>query len=37
MYSRLEKENQWSKVRKNEMMMNAAMERRRLSRQRKRR
>ena len=36
MYSRLEKENQWSKVRKNEMMMNAAMERRRLSRQRKR-
>ena len=37
MYNRLEKENQWSKVRKNEMMMNIAMERRRLSRQRKRR
>ena len=27
-FSRLEKENQWSKVRKNEMMMNIAMERR---------
>ena len=37
MYSRLEKENQWSKVRKNEMMMNVAMERRKLNRQRKRR
>ena len=37
MYNRLEKENQWGKVRKNEMMMNIAMERRRLSRQRKRR
>ena len=37
MYSRLEKENQWSKVRKNEMMMNVAMERRELNRQRKRR
>ena len=28
MYSRLERENQWSKVRKNEMMMNVAMKRR---------
>ena len=28
MFSRLEKENQWSKVRKNEKMMNIAMERR---------
>ena len=36
-YNRLEKENQWSKVRKNEMMMNVAMERRKLNRQRKRR
>ena len=30
-YSRLEKENNWSKIRKNEMMMNAAMERRKLN------
>ena len=36
-YSRLEKENRWSKTRKNEMMMNAAMERRRLNRTRKNR
>ena len=28
MFSRLEKENQWSKIRKNEKMMNIAMERR---------
>ena len=37
MYSRLEKENQWSKIRKNEMMMNVAMERRKLNQARKRR
>ena len=36
-YSRLEKENRWSKVRKKEIMMNAAMERRRLNRTRKKR
>ena len=35
MYSRLEKENQWSKVRKNEMMMNIAMNRRKMKEQRK--
>lgn len=29
-YSRLERENQWSKVRKNEMMMNIAMNRRKM-------
>ena len=36
-YSRLEKENRWSKIRKNEMMMNAAMERRKLNQARKKR
>ena len=36
-YSRLEKENSWSKVRKNEMMMNVAMERRKLNQARKKR
>ena len=36
-YSRLEKENSWSKIRKNEMMMNAAMERRKLNQARKKR
>ena len=36
-YSRLEKENHWSKARKNEMMMNIAMERRKISRTRKKR
>ena len=36
-YSRLEKENAWSKARKNEMMMNAAMERRKLNQARKKR
>lgn len=35
-FSRLEKENSWSKARKNEMMMNVAMERRKLSRSRRR-
>ena len=36
-YSRLEKENSWSKIRKNAMMMNVAMERRKMSKaQRKR-
>ena len=30
MYARLEKENRWSKEKKNEMMMNIAMERRRM-------
>jgi len=35
-FSRLEKENNWSKARKNEMMMNVAMERRKLSRSRRR-
>ena len=34
-YSRLEKENQWSKTKKNEMMMKVAMERRKLNQQRK--
>ena len=37
MYARLERENQWSKVRKNEMMMNIAMERRKISKAQKRR
>ncbi len=37
MYARLERENQWSKVRKNKMMMNVAMERRRLSKAQKKR
>ena len=36
-YTRLEKENSWSKTKKNEMMMNVAMARRRLGRQRKKR
>ena len=36
-YSRLEKENQWSKTKKNEMMMKVAMERRKLNQQRKKR
>ena len=36
-YSRLEKENQWSKTKKNEMMMKVAMERRKLNHQRKKR
>ena len=36
-YTRLEKENSWSKIKKNEMMMNVAMARRRLGRQRKKR
>ena len=36
-YSRLEKENSWSKIRKNEMMMNVAMERRKLNQARKKR
>lgn len=31
MYSRLEKENRWSKIRKNEKMMNIAMERRKMN------
>jgi len=35
-FSRLAKENNWSKARKNEMMMNVAMERRKLSRSRRR-
>ena len=34
-YSRLEKENSWSKIRKNEKMMKAAMERRKMNRLRK--
>ena len=37
MFSRLERENSWSKVRKNEKMMIAAMDRRKLNRARKRR
>ena len=37
MYSRLERENRWSKVRKNEKMMQLAMERRSLNRTRKKR
>ena len=36
-YSRLEKENQWSKTKKNEMMMKVAMERRKLNQQHKKR
>ena len=36
-YSRLEKENQWNKTKKNEMMMKVAMERRKLNQQRKKR
>ena len=32
MYSRLEKENRWSRIRKNEKMMNIAMERRKMNR-----
>ncbi len=36
-FSRLEKENSWSKARKNEMMMNVAMERRKLNQARKKR
>ena len=36
-YSRLEKENQWSKTKKNEMMMRVAMERRKLNQRRKKR
>ena len=35
MYARLKRENQWSKVRKNEMMMNIAMERRKISKAQK--
>ena len=30
MYSRLEKENNWSKIRKNEMMMKIAMNKRKM-------
>ncbi len=37
MFSRLEKENSWSKIRKNEKMMNIAMERRKLSNAQKKR
>ena len=37
MFSRLEKENGWSKIRKNEKMMNIAMERRKLSNAQKKR
>ena len=37
MYERLKRENQWSKVRKNEMMMNIAMERRKISKAQKKR
>ena len=36
-YSRLEKENRWSKSKKNEMMMKVAMERHKLNQQRKKR
>ena len=36
-YSRLEKENSWSKVRKNEKMMQIAMSKRAMNRQPKRR
>ena len=36
-YSRLERENQWSKIRKNEKMMNIAMERRRMNNSRRKR
>ena len=35
-YSKLERENRWSKVRKNEMMMNIAMNRRKISKSSKR-
>ena len=34
-YSKLERENRWSKVRKNEMMMNIAMERRKMNRKKR--
>ena len=34
-YSKLEKENRWSKIRKNEMMMNIAMERRKMNRKKR--
>lgn len=37
MYCRLEKENQWSRIRKNEKMMNIAMERRRMKNTQKKR
>ena len=37
MYSRLERENRWSKARKNEMMMHVAMERRKINQSRKKR
>ena len=37
MYSRLERENRWSKIRKNEKMMNIAMERHRMNRAMKKR
>ena len=36
-YTRLERENRWSKVRKNEMMMHVAMERRKMNKSRKKR
>ena len=36
-YSRLERENNWSKIRKNEKMMNIAMERRKMNRSQKKR
>ena len=35
MYKRLERENRWNKITKNEMMMNAAMNRRAMRQQRK--
>ena len=35
-YSRLEQENQWSKIRKNEKMMNIAMNRRKINKEQKR-
>ena len=34
-YSKLEKENKWSKIRKNEMMINIAMERRKMNRKKR--
>ena len=34
-YKRLERENKWNKITKNEMMMNAAMNRRAMKQQRK--
>jgi hypothetical protein len=35
MYLRLERENRWNKITKNEMMMNMAMNRRKMKEQRK--